>query len=148
MRTNVLWSQGRPEDPPDSSCSGPPSRPPEPEPEPGAPKDIFARTGGPPQNNLTCELLIDDKPLDGLLQKVGFWVDAETLVPHISIELVPTDFEVDIEAAGVDVVPTIVHCLLKPQEMRPVVPIRDPAKAQELIDAWQRHFAKKPQELG
>ena len=53
-------------------------------------------------NNVTFELSIDGKPIGGLIQKMSLEIDANDLVPKLTIAFIPAEIELDIEG-GVDI---------------------------------------------
>ena len=74
--------------------------------------------------SLKVELLINDRPLGGLLQQIRLSVDADTSLPKLEICLIPTHLEVDLASLA---------------ELKLV----DPDSAQkQLIADWERKFGQ------
>ena len=109
----------------------------------GKTNDIFGRRFEP---NVSCELLIDDKPINALIQHIKVEADAESMIPLLSLTIIPTELDVEVDAALAEVQPEIVRAFcLTDNKVRYAKKLPDTPDVNEIIKKYREEFPASAQ---
>lgn len=100
--------------------------------------DVFGRDRA---LKIECTIELDGKPLR-LVQDMQLCIDAATQVPHVTLTIVPTDLDIEVDAEVANVVGVVQHAfsLTKPGATFLTKTITDPEFAAKLAESYKKRY--------